>query len=155
GHSLHHHDDRGDRGRAGDRGGPGRRDRGPLAAGDPRVQEGAAAAMTAPFGRRLCEVAKNEPTGGYRVCSLLDREGPEPQPGQFYMLASEDHWDQRGGRPFLPRAISVAESGPAAAGVRLDFLIEGVGPGTDRLAELVAGERVWVNGPLGNAFADP
>ncbi len=118
--------------------------------------EDAAASMTAPYGRRLCEVAKNEATGGYQVFSLLDREGPEPVPGQFYMLAAEEHWDQRGGRPFLPRAISVAETGPAAAdGVRLDFLIEGVGPGTERLAELVAGEGVWVNGPLGNAFAEP
>ncbi len=111
--------------------------------------------MTAPFGRRLCEVAKNEESGGYRVFSLLDREGPQPRPGQFYMLAAGEHWDQRGGRPFLPRAISVAETGPAADGVRLDFLIEGVGPGTDRLAELTAGEGVWVNGPLGNAFAEP
>lgn len=108
-----------------------------------------------PFGRRLCEVTANRSTGGYRVFSLLDREGPEPRPGQFYMLASADHWDQRGGRPFLPRAISVAATGPAAAGVRLDFLIEGVGPGTDRLAELVTGEGVWVNGPLGNSFPEP
>jgi dihydroorotate dehydrogenase electron transfer subunit len=111
--------------------------------------------MSAPFGRRLCEVAKNEATGGYQVFSLLDREGPQPRPGQFYMLSTEGHWDQRGGRPYLPRAISVAESGPAADGVRLDFLIEGVGPGTERLAELVEGEGVWVNGPLGNAFAEP
>ena len=111
--------------------------------------------MSAPFGRRLCEVAKHEASGGYRVFSLLDREGPEPLPGQFYMLATEAHWDQGGGRPFLPRAISVAETGPAAAGVRLDFLIEGVGPGTERLAELTEGEGVWVNGPLGNAFAEP
>lgn len=112
--------------------------------------------MSAPFGRRLCEVARNKATGGYRVFSLLDREGPEPLPGQFYMLATERHWgDQRGGRPYLPRAISVAETGPAAEGVRLDFLIDGVGPGTDRLAELVAGEEVWVNGPLGNSFPEP
>jgi len=110
---------------------------------------------SAPFGRRLCEVGRNFPSGGYQVFSLLDREGPEPAPGQFYMLAADEHWEQRGGRPFLPRAISVAESGPAAEGVRLDFLIEGVGPGTDRLAELVEGERVWVNGPLGNAFREP
>ena len=58
-----------------------------------------------------------------------------------------------GGRPFLPRAISVAETGPAKEGVRLDFLIEGIGPGTDRLCELEVGEGVWVTGPLGNAFS--
>ncbi|HET6998543.1 MAG TPA: dihydroorotate dehydrogenase [Solirubrobacterales bacterium] len=111
--------------------------------------------MTAPFGRRLCEVSESRASGGYRVFSLLDRDGPEPLPGQFYMLASEAHWEQAGQRPFLPRAISVAETGPAANGVRLDFLIEGVGPGTDRLCELEAGEGVWVTGPLGNAFSEP
>jgi len=111
--------------------------------------------MTAPFGRRLCEVAGNVASGGYRIFSLLDREGPAPEPGQFYMLAAEGSWGEGGGRPFLPRAISVAESAPAKAGVRLDFLVEGVGPGTDRLCELEAGEGVWVTGPLGNSFQTP
>jgi len=41
------------------------------------------------------------------------------------------------------------------SGVRLDFLIEGIGPGTDRLCELEPGEGVWVNGPLGNSFSPP
>lgn len=111
--------------------------------------------MTAPFGRRLCRVSENRESGGYRLFSLLDEEGPEPRPGQFYMLAAERHWEQSGARPFLPRAISVAETAPAANGVRLDFLIEGIGPGTDRLCELGEGENVWVNGPLGNAFSAP
>jgi NAD(P)H-flavin reductase len=111
--------------------------------------------MTAPFGRRTCEVTENRASGGYRVFSLLDTEGPEPQPGQFYMLATERHWEERGQRPFLPRAFSVADADPAAGGVRVDFLIEGIGPGTDRLCTLEAGERVWVNGPLGNSFSAP
>ncbi|HEY7949866.1 MAG TPA: dihydroorotate dehydrogenase [Solirubrobacterales bacterium] len=111
--------------------------------------------MTAPFGRRLCTVSESKPSGGYRLFSLIDEEGPEPQPGQFYMLATESHWEQRDGRPYLPRALSVAETAPAASGVRLDFLIEGVGPGTDRLCELQPGEKVWVNGPLGNSFSTP
>ncbi len=111
--------------------------------------------MTAPFGRRACEVTESRASGGYRVFSLLDTEGPEPLPGQFYMLATARHWEERGNRPFLPRAFSVAETAPAKGGVRLDFLIEGIGPGTDRLCELKSGEQVWVNGPLGNSFSEP
>ncbi|HET8954192.1 MAG TPA: dihydroorotate dehydrogenase [Solirubrobacterales bacterium] len=111
--------------------------------------------MTAPFGRRLCEVATHQASGGYRIFSLIDREGPAPEPGQFYMLASERSWGEGGGRPYLPRAISVAETAPSKEGVRLDFLVEGVGPGTDRLCELRAGENVWLTGPLGNAFSTP
>ncbi len=111
--------------------------------------------MTIPLGRRLCEVSESKPSGGYRLFSLIDREGPAPLPGQFYMLATENHWDQAGERPFLPRALSVAETAPAANGIRLDFLIEGIGPGTDRLCELEPGERLWLNGPLGNSFATP
>jgi NAD(P)H-flavin reductase len=76
-------------------------------------------------------------------------------PGQFYMLATERHWEQSGQRPYLPRALSAAETGPSAGGVRLDFLIEGIGPGTDRLCGLEMGEGVWVNGPLGNSFSTP
>jgi len=111
--------------------------------------------MTAPFGRRVCKVSESRASGGYRFFSLIDEKGPPPLPGQFYMLATERHWEQRDLRPFLPRALSVAETGPAVAGVRLDFLIEGVGPGTERLCELEEGESVWVNGPLGNSFSPP
>ncbi|MGB7685869.1 MAG: hypothetical protein WBL45_08825 [Solirubrobacterales bacterium] len=111
--------------------------------------------MTAPFGRRLCSVTENRASGGYRVFSLLDREGSEPEPGQFYMLAAERSWPGPTQRPYLPRALSVAEAGPAAEGVRLDFLVEGIGPGTDRLCELEEGEGVWVTGSLGNAFSEP
>lgn len=111
--------------------------------------------MTAPLGRRLCEVVENRASGAYRVFSLRDPSGPEPRPGQFYMLACERHWEERFGRPFLPRALSVADFQPLDRGLRLDFLVEGVGPGSERLCELEAGEGVWVNGPLGNAFSSP
>lgn len=109
----------------------------------------------APWGRRLCPTIEARDSGGYRLFSLLDREGPAPEPGQFYMLATERHWEQHGERPFLPRALSVADSEPAGGDVRLDFLLEGIGPGTDRLCQLEAGEGVWVNGPLGNWFSPP
>ncbi len=109
----------------------------------------------APFGRRACEVAGNRASAGYRVFSLLDRDGPEPAAGQFYMLATERGWDEGGGRAYLPRAISVAETAPVGGGVRLDFLVDAVGPGTSRLCGLEPGERVWVTGPLGNVFTEP
>lgn len=112
--------------------------------------------MSAPFGRRLCEVAANRDSGGYRVVSLVDREGPEPKPGQFYMLTAAAGWGAADGRAFLPRAISVADVNPAAGGgVKLDFLLDAVGPGTAALGSLGAGEGVWLVGPLGNAFASP
>ncbi|HET7574325.1 MAG TPA: hypothetical protein VFJ99_04345 [Solirubrobacterales bacterium] len=111
--------------------------------------------MTAPLGRRACEVAENLASGGYRIFSLLDREGPLPEPGQFYMLAAREGWGEGGGRPFLPRAVSVAEARTAGKGGRLDFLVEGVGPGTERLCALQRGEHVWVIGPLGNSFSTP
>jgi dihydroorotate dehydrogenase (NAD+) catalytic subunit len=111
--------------------------------------------MTAPFGRRLCPVVENRASGGYQVFSLLDRDGPEPEPGQFYMLATEQSWAGPSQRPYLPRALSVAETAPTDDGTRLDFLIEGIGPGTDRLCDLELGEQVWITGPLGNAFSEP
>lgn len=110
--------------------------------------------VLAPFGRRGCEVVANEATGGYRIVSALDREGPEPEAGQFYMLAT-DAWGGAGGRPFLPRAFSVAEAEASQDGVRLDFLLEAVGPGTSRLAALTPGSQLLVTGPLGRPFSSP
>jgi dihydroorotate dehydrogenase electron transfer subunit len=110
--------------------------------------------VPAPFGRRRCEVVANEATGGYRVVSALDREGPAPRAGQFYMLTG-DGWGGPGGRPYLPRAFSVAESAAGADGVRLDFLLEAVGPGTERLAALAIGQGLEVTGPLGRPFSAP
>ena len=110
---------------------------------------------SAPPGRRPCEVTANRESGGYRIFSALDRSGPEPLAGQFYMLVAADGWGQRDGRPYLPRAFSVAEATPAEDGLRLDFLVEAVGPGTERLAGLRPGEGLWVTGPLGRPFSAP
>ena len=109
----------------------------------------------APFGRRACEVTRNEETGGYRIFSALDGSGPEPGAGQFYMLATESGWALEDGRPYLARAFSVADSEPQPGGVRLDFLVHGIGPGTRRLCALEPGERLWIHGPLGRPFAPP
>jgi NAD(P)H-flavin reductase len=108
--------------------------------------------VLAPFGRRACDVVSNEATGGYLIVTALDREGPEPKAGQFYMLAT-DEWGGPGGRPYLPRAFSVATAVPGRDGVLLGFLLEAVGPGTERLAALEPGQRLHVTGPLGQPFA--
>jgi dihydroorotate dehydrogenase electron transfer subunit len=111
--------------------------------------------VVAPPGRRLCEVAENRQAGGYRIFSALDRSGPEPAAGQFYMLSAAEGWGGEDGRPYLPRAFSVAAAEPADGGVRLDFLVEAIGPGTRRLADLRAGEGLWITGPLGRPFSAP
>lgn len=110
--------------------------------------------VLAPLGRRRCEVVANTPTGGYRIVSALDRDGPEPRAGQFYMLASDD-WGGPTGRPYLPRAFSVATADTGSDGVRLGFLLEAVGPGTAALAGLAAGDALHLTGPLGRPFSAP
>jgi dihydroorotate dehydrogenase electron transfer subunit len=111
--------------------------------------------VTAPFGRRASEVTRNLASGAYRIFSAIDPEGPEPAAGQFYMLASESGWGEEAGRPYLARAFSVADAARERSGVRLDFLVQAVGPGTARLAALEAGERLWITGPLGRPFSPP
>jgi dihydroorotate dehydrogenase electron transfer subunit len=105
----------------------------------------------APFGRRPARVTANEAVGEYRLIRVLDADGPRhPRPGQFYMLAAAQSWG--GGadeRPYLPRAFSYAR---AREGGALEFLLEAVGPGTERLAELEPGEDLLLVGPLGRGF---
>jgi NAD(P)H-flavin reductase len=106
----------------------------------------------ATLGRRLLTVTANEPLGAYRVLRAADPDGPVPDPGQFAMLAAADRWG--GGqdeRPYLPRAFSFAR---VLAG-EAHFLLEDVGPGTNRLCELSAGDRLWALGPLGRGFTPP
>jgi len=106
--------------------------------------------VSAPFGRRLCRVAGNEAVGPYAMLAVEDSERP-PGPGQFYMLAGARGWGGDGGRPYLGRAFSVCRARPG----RLDFLVDAIGPGTERLAALEAGDAVWVVGPLGIGFERP
>ena len=74
------------------------------------------------MGRRLCRVSTNEPSGSYRLFTLIDPDGPAPLPGQFYMLATERHWEERDQRPYLPRALSVADADGAAGSAASAFL---------------------------------
>jgi NAD(P)H-flavin reductase len=120
----------------------------------------AASRTQAPFGRRAVPVIANATLGAYRVIRVRDEAGPgaPPRPGQFYMLATATRWGGgRDERPLLPRAFSVLRSRPAPAGDALEheFLLEDVGPGTARLAELLFGEELWLTGPLGRGFRAP
>lgn len=110
--------------------------------------------VLAPFGARITDVVARRETGGYVVFTALDAIGPDPAPGQFYMV-SADGWGSDGGRPFLPRAFSVAAAERSGDGVRLEFLLEAVGPGTALLAALEPGANLTITGPLGRPFSAP
>jgi len=107
----------------------------------------------APFGRRLAPVVENRKVGAYCLLIAADPDGPaDPRPGQFYMLAAEQGWGAgEGERPYLPRAFSFARAREG----QLWFLLEDIGPGTHRLAQLEPGENLWLTGPLGIGFEPP
>jgi NAD(P)H-flavin reductase len=108
----------------------------------------------APPERRVAPVTANERIGAYSLITALDAEGPpDPRPGQFYMLAAAARWGGGAGeRPYLPRAFSYARARRTDEGVELSFLLEAIGPGTERLAELEPGEGLALVGPLGIGF---
>ena len=110
--------------------------------------------VLAPFASRTCEVVGRRETGGYVLFAALDEIGPDPAPGQFYMLSGAG-WGADGGRPFLPRAFSVAAAARSDRGVKLEFLLEAIGPGTTALAVLQPREELRLHGPLGRPFSDP
>jgi dihydroorotate dehydrogenase electron transfer subunit len=133
------------------------------ATGEPRT--------LAPPGRRRAEVSANEEVGAYRLIRVDDRDGPpDPRPGQFYMLATAEAWGGAADeRPYLPRAFSFARArrghtasshgrsyGEAAhPGVQLEFLLEEIGPGTERLGAVEPGADMLLTGPLGVGFRAP
>jgi dihydroorotate dehydrogenase electron transfer subunit len=110
--------------------------------------------VPAPFGRRRVGVTAREEHGSYVVLRCEDPGGPRPRAGQFYMLSAAERWG--GGeseRPFLPRAFSVLRA--PEGGEELHFLLEDVGPGTNRLCELDRGAELNLVGPLGAGFEPP
>jgi len=110
------------------------------------------AAAPAPLQRRLLTVLGLEELGAYRVLRVADVETPEPRPGQFAMIAAAERWG--GGtdeRPYLARACSIARRRVGES----QFLLEDVGPGTERLCELREGDGLWALGPLGKGFQPP
>jgi len=85
-------------------------------------------------------VAGSERLGAYTLLRL-ERGGVEPGvPGQFFMLEAP-------GR-LLPRPFSLCLAPPG----ELAFLVDPVGPGTQALAELRAGDEIGVLGPLGRGY---
>jgi dihydroorotate dehydrogenase electron transfer subunit len=108
--------------------------------------------VQAPFGRRRVAVTGVDDVGAYRVLHAADLDGPQPWPGQFYMLAAAERWGAgEDERPFVPRAFSFL----GAADGQLSFMFEDVGPGTLRLSELRAGDELQITGPLGEGFDAP
>jgi dihydroorotate dehydrogenase electron transfer subunit len=71
-------------------------------------------------------------------------------PGQFVMLETTGTLE-----PYLRRAFSVADVSNGPTGPRIELLGKIVGRGTRAMAELRAGERRRVLGPLGRGFALP
>jgi dihydroorotate dehydrogenase electron transfer subunit len=81
----------------------------------------------------------------FAVDTKADRLAPSP--GQFYQVKCG------GGREHvLRRPFSVHDSESSAGELKLKFIIEVVGWGTDRLCSLAPGERVSMLGPLGHGF---
>jgi dihydroorotate dehydrogenase electron transfer subunit len=111
----------------------------------------------APPERRVATVSGVERLGAYDLITAFDRFGPrDPRPGQFYMLATASHWGGVGeDRPYLPRAFSYARAVVETDGVDLSFLLEEVGPGTERLSDLKPDEGLALVGPLGVGFRPP
>ena len=163
---LHHDDDRRLGRGAGDlrRSASGER-RAALAAGAPRRLAAArrpsarrgATGCSAPFGRRDCEVVANEATGGYRIFSALDRAGPSPARASSTCSPRERLGRRRAGRP-VPAAGLLGRRRPSRAdgGVRLDFLLEAVGPG-HRAARRARAGRAAAGSPgrSGGPFSAP
>jgi dihydroorotate dehydrogenase electron transfer subunit len=109
-------------------------------------------AAPAPIERRLLTVLGVEALGAYRVLRVADVETPEPRPGQFAMIAAAQRWG--GGadeRPYLARAFSIARRRVGET----QFLLEDVGPGSNRLCELDEGDGLFALGPLGRGFSPP
>jgi dihydroorotate dehydrogenase electron transfer subunit len=111
----------------------------------------------APPERRIAVVSGVERLGAYDLITALDPSGPStPRPGQFYMLSTAAEWGGGGDeRPYLPRAFSYARARAESAGAALDFLLEAVGPGTERLSGLAPDEELAMVGPLGIGFRPP
>ncbi|MEI7889743.1 MAG: dihydroorotate dehydrogenase electron transfer subunit [Actinomycetes bacterium] len=106
----------------------------------------------APFGRRSVSIVETRSLGLYQVIKVQDDAAPLVRPGQFHMLSATVGWGgETGGRPWLGRAISFLSTDGSGG---IEFLVDGVGPGTHRLSSLKSGDQLDLVGPLGNGFPE-
>jgi NAD(P)H-flavin reductase len=105
----------------------------------------------------VAAVSGVERLGAYHMITAHDASGPQdPRPGQFYMLATDQCWGGNGDeRPYLPRAFSYARAHIEPDGVALSFLLEAIGPGTERLSMVGPDDGLALVGPLGIGFREP
>ena len=141
---------------AGDRGGR-RVQRGRASSAPAAARSAAERRCTlAPFGRRRAPVTGIERVGAYaRRLRWPTPTGPRPTRASSTCSPppSGGAGERTSGRSCRGRSRCRAA---AAAAARLDFLLEDVGPGTRRLAELAPGdERAGSLGPFGRGFAPP
>jgi dihydroorotate dehydrogenase electron transfer subunit len=86
-------------------------------------------------------VTGSERVGPYTLVRLERRDVDPGVPGQFFMLEAP-------GR-LLPRPFSLCLAPPG----ELAFLVDPIGPGTEALCALRAGDEINVLGPLGNGYS--
>ena len=90
--------------------------------------------------KQTLRVTGSERVGPYTLLRL-ERGDLEPgAPGQFFMLEAP-------GR-LLPRPFSLCLAPPG----ELAFLVDPIGPGTEALCRLRAGDEIGVLGPLGHGY---
>ena len=94
----------------------------------------------------LCELYANFPINDNYFILQFFWDAPPPKAGQFFMMKPERS------SVFLQRPISISEYNSSKKLVK--FLIEKRGKGTKELSKLQVGEKVFLTGPLGNAWTD-
>lgn len=109
--------------------------------------------------RRWARVLAQGPEGNGRRLQLAVADWPGSQPGQFLMLGAGAEGSVVRRDPLLPRPMAVyRELGTLAASESsrpersIEVLFRVVGRGTALLADLRAGDRVSLVGPLGQGF---
>lgn len=102
-----------------------------------------------------------------RVLALVDEGGPNRRlsldvpdwpgfaPGQFVMLSPGARGAALRSDPLLPRPMAVYRERAASGHTAVEILFKVHGRGTALLADVRAGERVRLVGPLGTPFPDP